>query len=103
MRFFTSIHLVLLAYIIAALVYWEIVLQKQSGQIYQKDLTILKSRVDSTNNPVGYTKELKELNHVRVVRTNQFADEGATFLIVILIGAVVVYTSFRRRIMVSRQ
>ena len=37
------------------------------------------------------------------MRTTQYVGEGSTFLIVILIGAVVVYTSFHRRIMLSRQ
>ena len=103
MRFFRSVHLLLLCYIIAALVWWEIALQKQSNQIYTNDITILKSQVDSVNNPVVYSQKLAELSHKRATRTSQYVGEGATFLIVILIGAVVVYTSFLRRIMLSRQ
>jgi len=103
MRFFTSVHLLLLAYIIAALVYWEIALQKQSAQIYAGDITILKSQVDSLHDPGIYNQRFSSLRHKRIMRTYQFGGEGTAFLIVILIGAVVVYTSFVRRITLSRQ
>jgi signal transduction histidine kinase len=103
MRFFRSVHLLLLAYIIAALFFWEMDLLKQSAQIYDKDITILKSQVDITTNPVAYNQKLAELSHKRTMRTSQFVGEGTTFLIVIIIGAVVVYSSFVRRILVSRQ
>ena len=103
MRFFTSVHLLLLAYIIAAIVFWEMSLQKQSGRIYAQEVMTLKGRVDSTKDPYTYNRELGELEHSLALRTTQFTGEGATFLIVILIGAAVVYTSFHRRIMLSRQ
>jgi signal transduction histidine kinase len=103
MRFFTSIHLLLLAYIIAAIVYWGIKLQKQSISIYAQEVITLKSQVDSAANPVIYNQRLKALKHTLSLRTIQYTGEGSTFLIVILIGAFVVYTSFHRRIMLSRQ
>jgi signal transduction histidine kinase len=103
MRFFTSIHLLLLVYIIAALVYWEIVLQRQSSLLYQKEITILHTRVDSARNPESYNKQLAVPKNKYKMRVNQYAGEGGTFLIVILIGAAVVYTSFVRRIRFSRQ
>jgi signal transduction histidine kinase len=43
------------------------------------------------------------LNQKLQSRTMQYVGEGATFLIVILIGAAVVYGSFARRMMVSKQ
>ena len=103
MRFFRSVHLLLLVYIIAALVFWGIELQKQNKQLYSKDITILKTEVDSLRNPVAYNQKLNELQHKLKMRTSQFIGEGATFFIVILIGAVVVYSSFVRRILLSRQ
>ncbi len=103
MRFFTSVHLLLLAYIIAAIVFWEVSLQKQSGQIYAQELLTLKSQVDSLHDPVMYNHEVSNLKHKLSMRTSQYNGEGATFLIVILIGAAVVYTSFMRRIRLSRQ
>lgn len=103
MRFFTSVHLLLLAYIIAAIVFWEISLQKQSGRIYAQEVITLKSRVDSLHEPLRYNQELIGLEHTLSMRKSQYIGEGATFLIVILIGAVVVYSSFHRRIMLSKQ
>jgi signal transduction histidine kinase len=103
MRFFTSVHLLLLVYIITALVWWEMSLQKQSGRIYEQEIMTLKGRVDSLHDPVIYNSKLGELKHELSLRTSQYVGEGTTFLIVILIGAFVVYTSFVRRIMLSRQ
>ena len=103
MRFFTSIHLILLLYIIAAIVFWEFDLQKQSTQIYEKDVIILKKEVDSTLNPTIYNERYAGLYSKHKARRQQFIGEGATFLIFILIGAVVVYSSFSRRIRLSRQ
>jgi signal transduction histidine kinase len=103
MRFFTSVHLLLLAYIIAAIVFWELKLQKLNGRVYAQEVITLKSRIDSTREPVAYNYEMGQLNHTLSSRTIQYVGEGSTFLIVILIGAVVVYTSFQRRIMLSRQ
>ena len=103
MRFFTSVHLILLAYIIAAIVFWEISLQKQSGRIYAQEVMTLKARIDSAKDAYSYNREMGELEHALSMRTSQYIGEGATFLIVILIGAAVVYTSFHRRIMLSRQ
>jgi len=103
MRFFTSVHLLLLAYIIAAIVYWAICLQQQSVRIYTQEVMTLKSTVDSLHDPVTYNRELSGLQHKLSMRKTQYIGEGTTFLIVILIGAVVVYSSFHRRIMLSRQ
>jgi signal transduction histidine kinase len=103
MRVFTSIYLLILIYIIAALFFWEVSLQKQSGSIYAQQVITLKSRVDSLQEPVIYNTELDKLKHKLSLRTSQYVAEGATFLIVILIGAAVVYTSFVRRIRLSRQ
>lgn len=103
MRFFTSIYLLILAYIIAALVFWEVSLQKQSGRIYAQEVTTLRNQVDSTRLPNIYKHEMHMLKEKLDSRTTQYIAEGATFLIVILIGAAVVYGSFARRMLVSRQ
>jgi len=103
MRFFTSIYLLLLGYIIAMFLFWEMSLQKQSGQIFAQEQITLKSRIDSAQDPNTYNQELHMLNHKLSMRTTQYIGEGTSFIIVILIGAFVVYTSFHRRIMLSRQ
>ena len=103
MRFFTSVHLLLLTYIIAIIIFWGLTLQKQSGRIYSQELITLQSRVDSAKDPYTYNRELDALKHSLSMRTTQYTGEGATFLIVILIGAAVVFTSFHRRVTLSRQ
>ncbi|MBX2907847.1 MAG: HAMP domain-containing histidine kinase [Taibaiella sp.] len=103
MRFFTSIYVLILAYIIAALVFWEVSLQKQSGRIYAQEVTTLRNQVDSVRLPNIYKHEMNMLKQKLDSRTTQYIAEGATFLIVILIGAAVVYVSFSRRMLVSRQ
>lgn len=103
MRVFTSLYILILVYIIAALVFWEINLQKQSGRIYAQEVITLRNQVDSARLPNIYNHEMEMLNQKLKSRTMQYVGEGATFLIVILIGAAVVYGSFARRMMVSKQ
>ena len=103
MRFFTTVHVLLLAYVIAALVFWGVSLQKQSAEIFEQERLILRSTVDSNVNAALYTSRLDELESKRKRRTSQYIGEGSTFLLVILIGAGVVYSSFRRSIRLSRQ
>jgi signal transduction histidine kinase len=103
MRIFSSLYLLLLAYIITAVVFWEMSLQKLSGRIYAQEVITLKSRIDSTAAPVEFNAELAARKHDLDRRTMQYIGEGSTFIIVILIGAGVVYSSLKRRFMLSRQ
>ncbi len=56
MRFFASIHLLLLAYTVAIIVFWEVSLQRQSGLIYAQQVITLKSQVDSAGNPSRFNE-----------------------------------------------
>lgn len=103
MRVVTSLYLIILAYIIAALIFWEMRLQQQSGRIYAQEVITLRSQLDSLQYPTEYASEMQQLNGKLESRTTQYVAEGATFLVVILIGAAVVYGSFIRRIGLSRQ
>lgn len=103
MRFFTTVHLLLLFYVISALIFWEMSLQRQSGQIYEQEVITLRSRVDSVRNPEFFNSEMAHLKRTLKSRTSQFVGEGSAFLIVILIGALVVYSAIIRRARLSRQ
>ena len=103
MRFFSSVYVLLLAYIVVFLVFWEMSLQKQSGRIYAQEAITLRTQVDSARFPEAFNAQMIELKDNLHRRTLQYVGEGATFLIVIVIGAFIVYTSFRRRILLSRQ
>lgn len=103
MRFFNTIYLLLLVYIIAALLFWGFSLNKQSKIIYEQELLHLRSQVDSANNNVAYELQKAKFEEKRERRKKQFMGEGSTFLLVIFIGAAVVYSSFRRSIRLSKQ
>jgi len=103
MRVFSSLYLLLLGYVIAALVFWGFSLQKQSQQIYDQQVIMLKTTVDSTSHPYIYNYRLAELKHNRANRIKQYLGEGGTFLFVILIGAFVVSRSIKRSLRLSRQ
>ncbi len=95
--------MLLFVYVVAALFFWGTSLQKQSNRIYAQEVSILHTQIDSNLYPENFSEKLKELQYARSMRTKQYMGEGVTFLLVILIGAGVVYTSFSRSIRLSRQ
>lgn len=103
MRYFTTVHLLLLAYIISAILFWGFSLQKQSARIYELEKVILNSEIDSTINTALYNSKVATLDATKSSRKKQYWGEGSTFLIIILIGAAVVYSSFRRSIRLAKQ
>lgn len=103
MRYFTTVHLLLLAYIISAILFWGFSLQKQSARIYELEKTILTTEIDSVVNKALYDNKIAALEEKRSSRKKQYWGEGSTFLIIILIGAAVVYSSFRRSLRLSKQ
>jgi K+-sensing histidine kinase KdpD len=103
MRFFTTLYVLLLAYIIAALVFWGLSLNKQSKQIFYQEKLLLIKQTDSARHPSTYIARLHDLEIKRNRRGSQYIGEGSTFLLIILIGAAVVYSSFKRSTKLSKQ
>lgn len=103
MRLFTSAHILLFLYVISAIVFWGISLERKSQTIYELEYANIKYEVDSVSNATVYDQRVKEIKDKRSSRTKQYIGEGTTFLLVIIIGAFVVYSSFRRSIRLSRQ
>lgn len=103
MRYFTTVHLLLLAYIISALLFWGISLQKHSQRIYDLETQVLNTELSRSAYPDIYQSRLADIEAKRDSRTKQYWGEGSTFMIIILIGAAVVYSSFRRSVRLSRQ
>ncbi len=103
MKVFQSLHILLLLYVVVALVFWGMSLEKQSRKIYEQDIAMLHIAADSVNHPAEYRTKRIKIEHSMESRTEQYLGEGTTFLVVILIGAFVVYKSFKRRILLSRQ
>ncbi len=103
MRLFTLLYLLLLAYIIAAMTFWGFSLEKQSVIIYEQQREALIEHLDSISSPEAYKHAFRYLEERKNARSKQYLYEGITSILVILTGAAVVYTSFRRSMLLSRQ
>lgn len=98
----TFIYLMLLFYIVAALAWWFISLEKQNNRIadlqyksvhIEKDTLSLTSLGDKI---FAIDKETKR-------NTGKYIAEGVTFLFLIFIGAAFVYRSVRRQFKLQQQ
>ena len=103
MRVFTSFYTLLLLYTIAALLFWGFSLQRQSRKIYDIERNVLSQQVDSVRQPQVYATRLGTLNRSLRSRRKQYFGEGSTLLLILFIGAAVVYTSLRRKVRLQRQ
>lgn len=103
MKAITFLYFLLLVYIIAALVFWGFSLNKQNMLIVNNELDALHTRIDSIVQPAKYEQVYNEIKARENSRKNQYLGEGATFLIIILIGAGVVYTSIRSNHLLNKQ
>jgi signal transduction histidine kinase len=96
----TVIYWVLLVYIIAALVWWALSLQKQNEEIY---LLQKQHLVTHYKNAPFFQAELQKIELERNRAISKFIGEGSTFLLLILIGAVYIYRSVRRQFRLQLQ
>lgn len=93
----TAVYWFLLVYITAALVWWFIALQFKTHQLSVYNLMAL-----SANDP-AYLQKAKEITDEEKRKNTQYIGEGATFLLVILIGAAFVYRAVRRQLKMTQQ
>lgn len=93
----TVVYWFVLLYIIAALAYWFISLEQQNSKMTNLLLNELK------HDEPGYYKKTAAIVNARKRKTTQYTSEGATFLLLIIIGAVFVYRATRRRLKLSLQ
>ncbi len=87
----------LLAYIIAALLFWYISLTNQND-----DLTVMKENNITTEDPLRLEK-IKQIQAEKSRKTAQYAGEGITFFLFIVAGAVFVFRLVRRQLVLSQQ
>src|SRR5689334_18810408 len=127
----TVAYFFLLAYIVAALVWWFISLQRQSNEMAQLKLDQLyarnsqvrsqksevrsqksevrsqKSEVGSqkseVNLPAAYEEEIKKIEDENKRAHGKYIGEGATFLLLSLAGAYFVYRSARKQVSLQQQ
>lgn len=97
LRFIFIIYWFMLAYILAALIWWFIALNRQNRQMAQYQIEQLNQ---AGNN---YPAELDKISNLEKRKTTQYAGEGITFFLLIITGAVFVYRVVRRELKISEQ
>jgi two-component system, OmpR family, sensor histidine kinase CiaH len=88
------IYWFLLAYIMAALVWWYIALSRQNN-----DVVFLKTLTLKDTDP-GYDKQLEKIMQEK---KRKYIGEGSIFLLLITAGAIFVYKAVSRQLRTSQQ
>ena len=101
-RFITIVYWLLLLYIVAALVWWFISLEKQNQNLTDLRLSELNSQ-KTTLDPKKFAEQHFKIDNDSKRNTEKYIAEGVTFLILILIGAFFVYRSVRKQFRVQLQ
>ncbi|HMK25769.1 MAG TPA: ATP-binding protein [Chitinophagaceae bacterium] len=99
----TFIYWMLLLYIVAALVWWFISLNKQNTVMSRFEISNLRSTVDSASTPVLYRQQLQKITAAHRKNKSKYLGEGGAFFLVILVGAAFVYRSVRRQFYLQQQ
>lgn len=97
LRFVFIVYWFLLAYIIAALVWWFIALNNQNHQMALHDISQLKK-----DNPTYY-EEVQNILSKEKRKTSQYIGEGAVFFLVIMAGAIFIFRAVRRQLKAGQQ
>jgi len=103
LRRITIVYWLLLSYIIAALIWWFISLEKQNLQMREFNTRQLNATVDSLSSHELYSNELAKINDDYRRGNIKFISEGVTFFLLILVGAAFVYRAARRQFKFHRQ
>ena len=96
LKFIIFIYWILLFYIIAALVWWFIALNRQNALMAEYEIAQLKFGQPQ------YSTQLKEIISKEKRKTAQYLGEGSIFLLLILSGAVFIYRAVNRQFKSSR-
>jgi two-component system sensor histidine kinase CiaH len=98
----TILFWVLLLYIIAVLVWWFVLLERQNYIIYElKKKEITNGAYDQTS--PQFKNALASNEDYRRRNTVKYIGEGTTFLLLIILGAILIYRLVRRQFKVQQQ
>jgi two-component system sensor histidine kinase CiaH len=101
LRLTTLVYWVLLFYIIAALVWWFLSLYQQNETMYAlRRQNLIELHGDRTP---AFQKSLAEIEDSRRRNQTKYIGEGATFFLLIMVGAVFLYRSVRRQFRAQQQ
>jgi two-component system, OmpR family, sensor histidine kinase CiaH len=99
----TFIYWMLLTYIVAALVWWFISLERQNNQMKDYKVRQLNATIDSTISPGLYATEYREIEKTHRRKSTKFLSEGTVFLCLLAFGALFVYRSVQRQFKLQQQ
>jgi len=99
----TTIYWLMLTYIVAALIWWFISLQKQSFELAEFRINQLNASIDSSRSPSIYAAEYHSIVNAKNRTTFKHLSEGLFFLALIIVGAVFVFRSVRRQFNLQQQ
>lgn len=102
-RVATIIYWLLLFYVVAALVWWFISLEKQNRQMTNFKVGQLNAAIAASHNPEIYNEAIMRIRQEHERNLVKYISEGSTFLILILVGAAFVYRSVRRQFLLQQQ
>jgi two-component system, OmpR family, sensor histidine kinase CiaH len=97
LRFAFIIYWFLLAYIIAALIWWFIALNRQNEQMADYKIQELKAGQGV------YSEQLIAINTAQKRKQTQYIGEGITFFLLIAAGAVFVFRAVRRQLQFNQE
>ena len=99
----TFMYWMLLLYIIAALVWWFISLNRQNTMMRNLEIHNLYSTVDSSSSPVLFHQQFQKINEKHKRNRSKYTGEGSIFFLLILVGAAFVYRSVHRQFKLQQQ
>lgn len=91
------IYWVLLAYIVAALIWWFIALSRQNELMSSYKID------DLQKSDINYAEKKAKILKAKSSKTTQYIGEGGTFLLLIVAGAVFVFRVVRRELRSSAE
>jgi K+-sensing histidine kinase KdpD len=91
------IYWLMLAYTVAALIFWFMSLNKQNEQMSLFKMKDLKA------GQIGYPEKYAKIETEKKRKTAQYIGEGFTFFLVILAAAIFIFRSVRRQLKQSQQ
>ncbi len=96
-RYIFILYWFLLAYILAALIWWFIALNRQNLLMTKYELEQLQPT------DKNYQAKYEEIRSLEKRKTTQYLGEGVTFFLLIIAGAVFVFRAVRRELRISQQ
>lgn len=99
----TVLYWVLLIYILAALIWWYVSLEKQNHQMAELKRRELILNLPNPPDQTFFQKEMARINNEESRNSAKYISEGITFFILTIVGAVFVYRSIRNQLKAQQQ